>query len=239
MKIRGGIRIGDDFDVNEPIDYLRIDQTYDERTTRYGQPDNSGRGNITVLDKCSKHVRKLFDCSGTQITSLEGGPEICDGSYICNETNIKNLIGAPKSVGKNFSCTHNKQLTSLEGIPSKIGGYFSCISSPIETIDHLPEYVGGFVNLGNTQIESLQDIHKKIKQMNGALTIPKTIKSHILGVLLVKGVMSIYLAGNAKKQVKEAVKIVDEYLKQPMSKQRMLECQTALIDAGLDEYAQL
>jgi hypothetical protein len=33
--------------------------------------------------------------------------------------------------------------------------------------------------------------------------------------------------------------IINKHLKQPMSKQRMIDCQNELIDAGFEEYAQL
>jgi hypothetical protein len=37
----------------------------------------------------------------------------------------------------------------------------------------------------------------------------------------------------------KAVKIINKWLKEPMSKQRMIDCQNELIDAELDDFAQL
>jgi hypothetical protein len=38
---------------------------------------------------------------------------------------------------------------------------------------------------------------------------------------------------------KEVEDIINKYLNEPMSKQRMIDCQNELIDAGFEEYAQL
>jgi hypothetical protein len=59
------------------------------------------------------------------------------------------------------------------------------------------------------------------------------IKSHVLGLLLIDGLRRVALDNE------EVEAIINDHLRKPMSKQRMINCQNALIDAGYEEYAQL
>ena len=63
------------------------------------------------------------------------------------------------------------------------------------------------------------------------------IKSHILGLLLIKDLPEVACYDN--DIMYEPAQIINKYLKQPMSKQRMFDCQEELIQAGFKEYAQL
>jgi len=75
-------------------------------------------------------------------------------------------------------------------------------------------------------------VHKHIAEMKGALyASDNPIKSHVLGLLLIKGVTEVYLDN---KQVKE---ILNRHLGK--GRAGMLMAQEELIDAGLEEFAQL
>ena len=56
------------------------------------------------------------------------GKEIFFGSvtkdFDCTATNITSLEGAPEKVGENFYCLNNATLTSLKGAPKEVGGDF-------------------------------------------------------------------------------------------------------------------
>jgi len=112
--------------------------------------------------------------------------------------------------GGGFYCAYN-ELTSLEGAPSHVDGYFNCS-----------------VN----ELTSLKDVHKHITEIRGNFyAVNNPIKSHVLGLLLIKGVTRVYLDN----------KQVEEILNRHFGKGRagMLMAQEELIEAGLEEFAQL
>ena len=59
----------------------------------------------------------------------------------------------------------------------------------------------------------------------------------MLGLLLIKDLMEVTCYPD--DIMNEPIQIINKYLQQPMSKQRMFDCQEELIQAGFKEYAQL
>ena len=57
--------------------------------------------------------------------------------------------------------------------------------------------------------------------------------SHVIGLLLIHGCKEVELDN---KQVQE---ILNKHLKSPFGNRRFLDCQSELLDAGLDEWAKL
>jgi hypothetical protein len=152
-----------------------------------------------------------FGCSYNQLTSLEGAPSSVGGGFNCSYNQLTSLEGAPSSVGGNFYCSDN-QLTSLEGAPSSVSGYFNCSIN---------------------RLTSLKDIHKVLKQMDGTFYVHgNPLKSNVIGLLLVKGCKKVKLDN---KQVEE---IMNRHLKSPFGNKRVIECQSELLDAGLEEWAE-
>lgn len=153
-----------------------------------------------------------FVCSNKKLTSLEGAPKTIDGDFWCNNNHLTSLKGAPERVTGGFDCSSNR-LTSLEGAPKKIGSYFFC---------------------DNNNLTSLQNIHKMITEINGDFYCHKNkITSHVLGLLLIPGIKNIV----ASVDEFSWVKILNRYLGK--GRKGMLDCQNELIEAGLEEYAQL
>lgn len=86
-----------------------------------------------------KHIEELpsyiqfgkvfdFDAGGVGsegLISLRGCPKYVERDFDVRSNNLKNLVGGPIFVGKNYYAQYNK-LTSLKGIAKKIGGVFSC-----------------------------------------------------------------------------------------------------------------
>jgi hypothetical protein len=111
-----------------------------------------------------------------------------------------------------FDCFRN-QLTSLEGAPTSVGGNFDC----------------SFNNL-----TSLEGIEKILKKMDGNFYAEgNPLKSHVIGLLLMKGCKKVELDN---KQVQE---ILNRHLKSPFGNKRVIDCQSELLDANLDEFAKL
>ena len=90
-----------------------------------------------LIDAPIDAVHGLLDISSNPITSLEGCPTTIEGQFICVDTNITNLIGAPKSVQNGMTLGRLINLTSLEGCPELTGGFilFNCYS--LTSLEHL------------------------------------------------------------------------------------------------------
>ena len=165
---------------------------------------------LTSLQGAPSHVGWIFDCSGNELTSLEGAPRHVDGSFRCCRNRLTSLRGAPSHVGSYFNCTNN-QLTSLEGAPSSVDGNFYCAIN---------------------KLTSLKDVHKHIAEIRGGIyACDNPIESHVLGLLLIKGLRVAQLDNTQ----------VEEILNRHLGKGRagMLQAQEELIEAGLEEFAQL
>ena len=151
-----------------------------------------------------------FNCSYNELTSLEGVPRHIDVGIYCSHNELTSLEGAPSHVNGNFDCSYNK-LTSLEGAPSRVNGGFDCFDN---------------------KLTSLKDVYKHIAEIKGVLcAIENPISSHVLGLLLIKGVTKVRLDNGQ----------VEEILNRHLGKGRvgMLMAQEELIEAGLEEFAQL
>jgi hypothetical protein len=176
--------------------------------------------NITITDedlvngeltKQYPDIEGYFDCSFTNITSLEFAPQYVEGHFSCVGTNIKSLRFAPHYVGASFSgsCT---DITSLEFAPQYVGTYFYCVSTKITSLkgigkDYLKEV--GFI--------ILNDCHE--------------LKSNMLGLMLVKGLKGIEFDNN---------KEIEDIFNRHLSGERdILDCQEELITKGFKEYAKL
>ena len=87
-------------------------------------------------------------------------------------------------------------------------------------------------------LTSLKGIHKIIKEVNGDIYLGNTpIKNGILGLLMINGVRNIKNTLTGSSKFSKAIKIVSKYLGQ--GRAGVLSAQEELIDAGLDEFAEL
>jgi hypothetical protein len=182
---------------------------------------------MKLVEVTSTQFAGDFACRDKDLTTLEGvlrsvaGTEITSvgGSFNCNNNKLTSLKGCPKIVGGDFFCSNNL-LTSLEGAPEIIGVDFFCT----------------FNNL-----TSLEGIHKIIKEINGGFYARKNpIKSHVLGLLLIKGLKQIRLGFSTfTDEFSEVQTILNKHLPNNIGNKGVLACQSDLLDAGLDDFAQL
>jgi hypothetical protein len=132
-------------------------------------------------------------------------------------------------VGGDFSCYSN-QLTSLTGAPASVTGDFHCYNNQLTSLTGAPTSVTGHFDCQGNKLTSLKDIHKYIKSIAGDFYLADNpIKSHVLGLLKIKGLKSVELDNE------EVEKILNKYLPEG----DILDCQQELIEAGFDDYAQL
>jgi hypothetical protein len=70
-----------------------------------------------------------FICSGNELTSLEGSPQIVNGGFDCDGNNLTTLEYCPKYVTNNFDCSNNKVKFTEEDVKThcniKIGYIFT------------------------------------------------------------------------------------------------------------------
>jgi hypothetical protein len=84
-----------------------------------------------------KMVGTLYDCSGTGIKNLKGGPEIIE-KFICNACdNIESLEGGPSIITRKFELTVCPKLKSLKHMALKDNYVFMAQGTPIEDVGDL------------------------------------------------------------------------------------------------------
>jgi len=130
---------------------------------------------------------------------------------------------------------------SLKNLPTRILGEFNFTKIKIKSLDHFkhfPEFVDGDVNLHNCELTSLEGLHKNLKHMNGVLWVDiNPIKSHLLSPILIPGCTRVRVGRDANERLTLAATYVNDHLGE--GKSGVLDAQNELIDAGLDEFAEL
>ena len=96
-----------------------------------------------------------FYCNGNNLKSLVGAPQTVGGDFSCNENKLMSLEGAPQTVGGSFFCLINK-LTSLAGAPGTVGGRFNCSDNNLKSLAGAPQTVGEGFYCGNNKLTSLE-----------------------------------------------------------------------------------
>jgi len=187
---------------------------------------------LTSLKGAARKVGRDFNCSGNLLTSLEGAPDNVN-SFNCSDNNLTSLKWAPSCTGY-FLCNGN-QLSSLEGAPTRLEKFFSCSSNKLTSLKWAPMKVRDYFTCQGNKITSLEGIGREyLTAIYGELLIDgNPIRSHILGICLIKGLEKIVTKGLSGR-LKKAADIMNNHLGADV-----IDCQHALIEADLDEYAQL
>jgi len=174
-----------------------------------------------------------FGCRDNKLTSLKGAPASVGGYFYCAYNQLTSLKGAPASVGGYFYCSNN-QLTSLDGAPASVGDDFDCSDNKLTSLEGAPASVGDNFVCSNNQLTSLKDIHKILKSMNGTFYADNNpLKSHVLGLLLVKGCKEVVLDNKVVEEV------LNRYLPNTRGSKAVIEAQSELLDLDLEDWAQL
>lgn len=135
----------------------------------------------------------------------------------------------------NFNCSANSTLRSLKGSPKIVDNKFICSTCQnLTSLEGAPMEVHGSVNavLCNSII-SLKGIGKDYLRLIGEeLSLPSSIKSNMLGIILIKELKLITFFRSIKK-------IQDIFNDQLSGDRDIIECREELIQAGYKEYAKL
>jgi hypothetical protein len=186
---------------------------------------------ILIYEAKEKNLIGKF-INGKEITD-KTKDEPWPGYFYCSYNKLTSLKGAPASVGGNFYCGGNK-LTSLEGAPASVGGNFGCSNNQLTSLDGAPASVGDNFVCSYNKLTSLEGIHKILKSMNGAFFATNNpLKSHVLGLLLVKGCKKVVLDNKVVQEV------LNRYLPNTRGSKAVIEAQSDLLDLDLEDFAQL
>lgn len=112
--------------------------------------------NIKSLLGCPKVVGENFNCTNTNIKSLEHGPSIIGHSgkffgkdsshfdYSVGRNQISSLSGCPEIVTGDFDCSWNN-LENFEGGPKIVNWSYSFICNNIKDFSGFPEYDSSYI----------------------------------------------------------------------------------------------
>ena len=137
---------------------------------------------------------------------------------------MKNLLGF---------IVNGKKIT--ENTPNEVWkSHFGVYELNLKSLEYCPKIIHGYFNCWNNQLESLKGIHKQLHEMNGVFFAGiNPIVSNVIGILLVKGCKKIELDN------KEVMNILNKYLPNTSGMKSVIECQSELLDAGYEDYAEL
>ena len=219
-----------------------IGATVNNRIITADTKDKSWHGNfvyggsaLTSLKGAPKEIigDGCFDCHDNRLKSLKGAPQKIADYFDCSCNKLKTLKGGPVEVGGYYNCAENK-LTSLEGAPKVCHGPFYCFRNELTTLEGIPSDINGSLDCAHNKLSNLKDIHKMVNRIYGTIYLSgNPIKSHVLGLLLIKDLIFI---DATDKNVNWAI-IIRKHLSK--GREGVLAAQSELIEAGLEEYAQL
>ena len=192
--------------------------------------ESKERSVLTVMGQQPEKVSGNFYCYDNQLASLKGAPQEVSGDFYCSFNRLTSLEGCPQKVGGNFYC-HSNNLTSLEGCPQEVGEHFSCSNNQLTSLEGCPQKVGRDFSCSQNKLTSLKDIHKHIKSINGFANFSdNSIKSHVVGLLLIDGLTKVYLDNTKVRD------IINKHLK---AGRDVSACIKELEEAGFPEFAKL
>lgn len=186
---------------------------------------------LITLKGAPDSVSDDFYCSNNYLTSLEGGPSSVGRDYICYQNKLTTLEGAPRTIKMDFYCFDN-YLTSLKGAPDSVSNDFICRQNTLTSLEGAPAFVGGDFDCSSNKLTSLHDVHKHLKKVNGNIVFTNNkITRCVLGLILIDGNPSITLDN------KDVQRIINRHV--GTGKAGVLAAQQELIDADLEDYAEL
>lgn len=198
---------------------------------------------LKTLDFGPESVAKDYQISGcTSLTSLRGTPKIIKGDFSCTgNKKLKDLTGGPSEIVGDCNLVFSS-FESLKGSPASVGGDFNISFNPgIKSLEGCPEKVNGDFNCKHgIGLENLKNINKYIKHIGGKFICHAPLKSHVLGLLKIAGLKEVsvsidYLSSKSAITPPTVSKMLNKYIPEG----DLFACQQELIDANLEEFAQL
>jgi len=191
----------------------------------------------------------IFDFSGKPIESipkisLDVKEDDLISVIVTGCKKLTSLKGLPHTI-RTLRARDCTSLTSLVGGPTKVRENVFLQGSAIKSLEGLLE-VGGGVNINDClNIRTLSGIGLKYLKFCHSLYLPYSIKSHILGLIFIKNLRTLkVIPQGTNKELEQAITIMQEHFASNESKDKhdselVIETQHKLIEAGLEDYAEL
>ena len=143
-----------------------------------------------------------------------------------------------KLISQNFESLKNALNVATYHIKMSGKIYYSSGEEPVHDFTGFPKTIkADLVFEDNCTFTSLKGIDKHFTEVHGKIYFDANkIKSNVLGVLKIKGVTEVSTGADYRKQ--HGWKL-EEILNKHLRDGDIMDCQDELIDAGLEEYAQL
>ena len=220
-----------------------------------------GGNQLNDLQYGPKIVKGDYSCWENHITTLDYLPEIVEGNFDISDNdlskadlsrlnsitigadltltrcNLKSLNGVPKKIYGSFECSNN-HFKDFTGGPEFVYGNFICYDcNKLESIKGLPKFIKEDLSCYDCKkLTNFHDIHKYLEHVVRVDLDTASIKSHVLGFVLVKNIKEI-IDIQGKSRCAPWAQIINRYLGK--GHQGVMDAQEELIEAGLEEYAQL
>lgn len=168
-----------------------------------------------------------------EVVTKDTPNKVWNDDFIIRRVHLDSLEHSPQEVNGEFDCSFN-DLKTLKFGPKTVKGSFDCESNLLKSLEHCPTEIEGDFICTHNHLTSLRDIHKQLTKMNGVFSANNNpIKSDLLGLLLIKGCTGVKLDN------REVQKILNKYLPNTKGNKGLIECQSELLDADFEEFADL
>lgn len=108
-------------------------------------------------------VNGNFICHNSNLTSLKGAPKEVMGNFDISRCSLTSLKYGPVVVGGDFNCMWNK-IMSLKSAPKVVGGNYNCSYNNLKTLDGTPNEINGEFNCRRNLLTSLEGLPSKVKR---------------------------------------------------------------------------
>lgn len=196
-----------------------------------------------------RQVTGSFIIAGSEIESLEGCPQVVGRHFDCSDTDITSFEHGPQQVGGSYKAENCSYLASLKGLPRIVPGLLHLGgANKVATLEGIPEEIGSLV-LPASPFNG-HNIHKMVKRIKNTVIIndPKSYRSsNLLGLLFIDGIRDGFAIKGDRKLENFLNAVMDirgvEVENDPENPRPpyrdVLDVQEKLIDAGYGRFAKL
>lgn len=158
-----------------------------------------------------------FICANTHLKSLAGAPHTVGGDFRCENNMLTNLIHGPQRVGGRYNCAY-QSLMSLQGAPHEINGEFLCMRNQLTSLEHMPQKGVTHLDCQYNPITSLQGLSVDLDSVSCTyradlpLLRLLNVSSVFLGYdtpLIVEQIMHKYEGQGKPGAIKAAVELIN------------------------------
>lgn len=188
---------------------------------------------------------EVLDFGGKAITRIPkyDKPSGRVNVVVTNCERLTSLEGLPESV-VSVRARNCEALKTWKGGPHTVDGNVFLQGSGIESLEGLMT-VGGGLNLsGCKQLKNLHGIGMTYLKQCSMLYLPPSITSHVLGLMLIESLDSVQvLPEGQNKDLEHAIEIITKhyngFARTEERQDDLIDLQHELIEAGLEDYAEL